>query len=115
MTSTGTPADVAAMICGIRTAQPYLSAAAVEALLRIASGTNNMPELHRQMGMSISQADRLVLILCGRGTTGITARPSNLRLIERTRHPHKSGFRLSLTENGRSLIASTFASSGPCG
>ena len=28
------------------------------------------PELHRQMGMSISQAERLVLILCGRGTTG---------------------------------------------
>lgn len=110
---TGTPADVAAMIRGIRAAQPYLSAAAVEALLRIASGADSAPELHRQMGMSISQAERLVLTLCGRGTTGKTARTSNLRLVERTRHPHKSGFRLALTDNGRSLIASTFASS--CG
>jgi hypothetical protein len=99
------------MIRGIRAAQPYLSAAAVEALLRIASGADSAPELHRQMGMSISQAERLVLILCGRGTTGIKARRSNLRLIERTRHPHKSGFRLALTQNGRDLIASTFAPS----
>ncbi len=110
-----TPADVAAMIRGIRAAQPYLSAAAVEALLRIASGADSAPELHRQMGMSISQAERLVLTLCGRGTTGIKARRSNLRLIERTKHPHKSGFRLALTSNGRDLIASTFASSTLCG
>lgn len=110
-----TPADVAAMIRGIRCAQPQISAAAVEALLRIASGADSALELHQQMGMSRSQAERLVLTLCGRGTTGIKARHSNLRLIERAKHPHRSGFKLALTENGRDLIASTFAPSTTCG
>lgn len=103
------PAQVAALIGGIRTAQPGIRASAIEALLLIASGVDSAAELQRRMQIDPSSAGRIVSQLTGRGTLGRSSHRSNLRLVQRRRHPHRRGMQLALTAEARTLISSTFA------
>ena len=103
-----TPAEVAAMLGGIRAAQPRIGASSVEALLHIATGADSSTALQQRMGLDRSSVSRIVSQLTGRGTVGRTAVHSNLRLVQRRVHPHKRGTQLSLTPEGRELLELTF-------
>lgn len=103
-----TPADVAAMLRGIRHHHQAISASAVETLLHIATGADCSAELCRRMGVVRQTANRNVAHLIGRGRIGKGRARSRLGLVQRSKHPDRKGFRLELTENGRELLASTF-------
>jgi DNA-binding MarR family transcriptional regulator len=103
-----TPANVAALIRQIRSVQPQISALGIEALLRIAAGDDCSAELQIHMGIDRPRAVRLVNQLTGRGSVGKTGRASNLRLVQRRKHPHRQGTQLSLTAEGVQLISSAF-------
>jgi DNA-binding MarR family transcriptional regulator len=103
-----TPADVAALLRGIRTHHHSLSASAVEVLLHIGTGADCSAELCRRMGVVRQSVNRSVAQLIGRGSIGKRRSRSRLGLVQRSKHPDHKGFRLELTENGRELLASTF-------
>jgi DNA-binding MarR family transcriptional regulator len=105
---TATPADVAAMLRGIRHHHQAISASAVETLLHIATGADCSAELCRRMGVVRQTANRNVAHLIGRGRIGKGRARSRLGLVQRSKHPDRPGFRLELTPDGRELIASTF-------
>jgi hypothetical protein len=105
------PENVAAMIRGIRAAQPVIGAAAVEALLWIASGVDCAADLAVATGLDPGHTRKVVNLLCGRGTLGKAGRRSSLRLVERRKHPHRPGFQLALSQNGLDLISHTFSKS----
>lgn len=114
------PRQVAEMIGGIRTAQPAISAAAVETLLHVASGADCGAALQERMRISRSQVNRTLSQLSGRGTIGKTGTTSNLRLVEKRKHPHRRGMQITLSRNGSDLISSTFGlitktEGNPCG
>lgn len=104
-----TPADVAAMIGGIRAAQPAISAAAIEALMHISAGADCREELLRRMKTDRSRVTRIVNQLTGRGSLGARPQRSKLRLVHKRKHPDRPGFQLLLTEEGQALMSSTFA------
>ena len=116
------PNDVAALLKGLRcvfrehmkangrhVGHPPLVAA--EALLWIAGGIDHGSDLAEAMGMDHSTANRTIALLRGR-TRWREGRsmPSPFGLVELRKHPHRRGFQLSLTAEGRELISSTFAS-----
>jgi hypothetical protein len=116
------PNDVAALLKGLRcvfrehmkangrhVGHPPLVAA--EALLWIAGGIDHGSDLAEAMGMDHSTANRTIALLRGR-TRWREGRsmPSPFGLVELRKHPHRRGFQLSLTAEGKQLISSTFAS-----
>lgn len=103
-----TPADVAAMLRGIRAHHQAISASAVETLLHVATGADCSAELCRRMGVVRQTVNRNLQHLVGRGQIGKGRVRSRLGLVQRSKHPDRKGFRLELTENGRELLASTF-------
>jgi DNA-binding MarR family transcriptional regulator len=98
-------ADLAALIGGIRKAQPAIGASAIEALLHIAAGADHAAELESRMNLRRSTVARTVGLLAGRGSLGQRTRASRLRLIERRKHPHRRGAQLALTDEARRLLA----------
>lgn len=115
------PIDIAALLKGLRgvfrehmkttgrhVGHPPLVAA--EALLWIAGGIDHGSDLADAMGMDRSTANRTIALLRGR-TRWREGRSmtSPFGLIELRKHPHRRGFQLSLTGNGKQLIDSTFA------
>jgi DNA-binding MarR family transcriptional regulator len=115
------PNDVAALLKGLRgvfrdhmaatgrhVGHPPLVAA--EALLWIAGGIDHGSDLAEAMGMDRSTANRTIALLRGR-TRWREGRSmsSPFGLIELRKHPHRRGYQLALTSDGRDLIASTFA------
>lgn len=115
------PTDIAALLKGLRgvfrehqkatgrhVGHPPLVAA--EALLWIAGGVDHGTDLADAMGMDRSTANRTIALLRGR-TRWREGRsmPSPFGLIKLRKHPHRRGFQLSLTSDGKRLIASTFA------
>lgn len=108
-----TPADVAAMLRGIRAHHQAISASAVETLLHVATGADCSAELCRRMGVVRQTVNRNLQHLVGRGQIGKGRVRSRLGLVQRSKHPDRKGFRLELTENGRELLASTFGSFEP--
>lgn len=116
------PNDVAALLKGLRcvfrehmkangrhVGHPPLVAA--EALLWIAGGIDHGSDLAEAMGMDHSTANRTIALLRGR-TRWREGRsmPSPFGLVELRKHPHRRGFQLSLTKEGKQLVDSTFAS-----
>jgi hypothetical protein len=114
------PNDVAALLKGLRcvfrehmkangrhVGHPPLVAA--EALLWIAGGIDHGSDLAEAMGMDHSTANRTIALLRGR-TRWREGRsmPSPFGLVELRKHPHRRGFQLSLTAEGKQLISSTF-------
>lgn len=104
-----TAGSVAALIGGIRSAQPGISAAAIEALLLVADGADCTAELRQRMQMDRSTATRIVGLLTGRGSLGQRGRASKLRLVERRRHPHRRGAQLLLSAEAVQLLESALA------
>jgi hypothetical protein len=115
------PTDVAALLKGLRAVfrdhmkstgrhvgHPPLVAA--EALLWIAGGIDHGSDLADAMGMDRSTANRTIALLRGR-TRWREGRsmPSPFGLVELRKHPHRRGFQLSLSDDGKALLASTFA------
>jgi DNA-binding MarR family transcriptional regulator len=105
-----TPADVAALIGGIRAAQPHIGASSIEALFHIAGGADCTAELLERMQITRTGRVKSINMLTGRGCIGRNARFSKLRLVHRRKHPHRRGTQLLLTDEGLALISSTFAS-----
>ena len=83
---------------------------AAEALMWIASGIDNMPELQAHMGLSSGQASRTLSLLRGRGRleNGRWVE-SRIGLVTVSSHPHRRGYRLQLTDEALELLHSTFA------
>lgn len=121
MTATS-PNDVAALLKGLRCVfREHMKASgrhvghpplvAAEALLWIAGGIDHGSDLAEAMGMDHSTANRTIALLRGR-TRWREGRsmPSPFGLVELRKHPHRRGFQLSLTAEGKELISSTFAS-----
>lgn len=104
-TMSSTAGSMAAVIGGIRTAQPGISAAAIEALLHIADGADHAAELQHRMDLGRSTINRSVNLLTGRGSLGRRARASRLRLVDRRKHPHRRGAQLVLSVEGQRLLA----------
>lgn len=115
-----TPAKVATMLGGIRQASVRsrfdagLPLVAVEALLWVASGIDHLSDLQKHMGLSTAQASRILSLLRGRGRlrSGRWVE-SKVGLVRVTDHPHRRGYRISLTDNADDLIRFTFGY--PCG
>lgn len=111
-----TPQKVAGLLGGLRQASIRsrfdggMPLVAAEALLWIASGIDNVPDLQRVMGLSSGQASRTLSLLRGRGRLeqGRWVE-SPLGLVQVSEHPHRPGYRIQLTNAARELIASTFA------
>lgn len=111
-----TPQKVAGLLGGLRQASVRsrfdggLPLVAAEALLWIASGIDNVPDLQRQMGLSSGQASRTLSLLRGRGRLehGRWVE-SPIGLVRVSSHPHRRGYRIQLTDEALQLIASTFA------
>lgn len=120
MTST-TPADVAALLKGLRAVfcehqkarglrVQYPPMVAAEALLWIAGGVDHASELAKVMGTDQSTACRTIALLRGRARWKQGKQMlSPFGLVELRKHPHRRGHQLSLTNNGQQLIDSTFA------
>lgn len=111
-----TPQQVAGMLGGLRQASVRsrfdggLPLVAAEALLWIASGIDNVPDLQRQMGLSSGQASRTLSLLRGRGRLERGRWiESQLGLVRVSDHPHRPGYRIQLTKAARELVDSTFA------
>ena len=83
---------------------------AAEALMWIASGIDNMPELQAHMGLSSGQASRTLSLLRGRGRleNGRWVE-SRIGLVTVSSHPYRRGYRLQLTDEALELLHSTFA------
>lgn len=109
------PADVAAMLGGLRQASVRsrfdagLPVVAVEALLWVAAGVDHLSDLQERMGLTPSQASRTLSLLRGRGRlhNGRWVE-SRVGLVQVTAHPHRRGYRISLSENAKSLLKATF-------
>lgn len=114
------PNDVAALLKGLRCVfREHMKASgrhvghpplvAAEALLWIAGGIDHGSDLAEAMGMDHSTANRTIALLRGR-TRWREGRsmPSPFGLVELRKHPHRRGFQLSLTDEGKQLISSTF-------
>tara|TARA_Y100001973_G_C5128648_1_gene296533 strand:+ start:33 stop:419 length:387 start_codon:yes stop_codon:yes gene_type:complete len=88
----------------------------VEALLLVASGVDNMSDLTSVMldekgrELSTSTISRVINYLIGRGRyEGGKWIESNCEaLLQRRNHPHRQGYQLALTSEGKSLIQSYF-------
>ena len=111
-----TPQAVAGMLGGLRQASVRsrfdagIPLVAVEALLWIASGIDNVPELQQQMGLSSGQASRTLSLLRGRGRLEHGKWiESPIGLVRVSSHPHRPGYRIQLTDEALQLVASTFA------
>lgn len=82
---------------------------AAEALMWIASGIDNVPELQRHMGLSSGQASRTLSLLRGRGRLDKGRWvESRIGLVKVSSHPHRAGYRLQLTDEALDLLNSTF-------
>lgn len=104
-----TPAEVAAIIGGIRKAQPHIGASSIEALFHIAGGADCTAELLQKMQITPTGLTKSVNMLTGRGCIGRDTRKTRLRLVYRRKHPDRRGTQLMLTEEGKALLSSTFA------
>jgi DNA-binding MarR family transcriptional regulator len=92
---------------GHRAQHPPLVAA--EALLWIASGVDHPAELAQVMGTDRSTVSRTVSLLRGRARfRNGKAVESPYGLVDLRKHPHRRGYQLALSDNGKELIASTF-------
>lgn len=107
--------NVAGLLGGLRKASVRsrfdagIPLVAAEALMWIASGIDNMPDLQRHMGLSSGQASRTLSLLRGRGRLeGGRWVESKIGLVKVSSHPHRRGYRLQLTEEALDLLHSTF-------
>jgi DNA-binding MarR family transcriptional regulator len=110
------PADVAGLLAGLRKASKRarfdagIPLVAAEALLWIAAGIDNLPDLQRHMGLSPAQGSRTLSLLRGRGRLEHGKWiESPIGLVQVSAHPHRRGYRIQLTEEAQQLLASTFA------
>jgi len=95
-----------------RKSSRQISTTQVEALLLIASGIDNVSDLQQAMFLNDgspfprSSAGRIVNYLSGRGRycKGKWIKTHNEPLIKRRGHPHKQGYQLILTNEGKKLI-----------
>ena len=116
MTDTQTIERVAAMLQGLRRASKRCSkdtgipVVAVETLLHIADGADSIAEIRRRTGLHHNSVYRLITMLRGRGRLADGKWiESVIGLVTVTRHPHRRGYRISLTPDAQELIDSTFA------
>ena len=95
-----------------RKSSRQISTTQVEALLLVASGIDNISDLQKAMFLNDgspfprSSAGRIVNYLSGRGRycKGKWIKTHNEPLIKRRGHPHKQGYQLILTNEGKKLI-----------
>ncbi len=60
------------------------------------------------MGVARQTVNRHLAYLVGRGRIGTKHIKSRMGLVQRSKHPDRTGFRLELTPDGKELITSTF-------
>lgn len=102
-----TPDRLADWIGAIRQADPSLSLAAVEILLRVAAGADSTRDLQEAVpGVDRSTLTRSLGILRGRATLhGNRWRESPIQLLQTRPHPHITGaLHYSLSPEGQSLF-----------
>ena len=102
-----TPERLADWIGAIRQADPSLSLAAVEILLRVAAGADSARDLQEAIpGVDRSTLTRSLGILRGRATLhGNRWRESPIQLLQTRPHPHIPGaLHYSLSPNGREIV-----------
>ena len=95
-----------------RKSSRQISTTQVEAFLLVASGVDNVSDLQQAMFLTDgspfprSSAGRIVNYLSGRGrySEGKWINQGGEPLIKRREHPHKQGYQLILTNEGRKLI-----------
>lgn len=109
------PADFAAFLGALRRKDRIVPVNAAEALLLIAAGVDNMPDLQKAMrdsegnALPSATASRLVSLLRGRARYDEGQWiESPYSLIEVRPHPHKRGLQLQLSDAGRQLIHTHF-------
>lgn len=104
-----TPDRLADWISAIRQADPSLSLAAVEILLRVAAGADSTRDLQEQVpGVDRSTLTRSLGILRGKSTLHDGRwRESPIQLLQARPHPHVPGaLHYCLSENGQTVIES---------
>lgn len=109
------PADLAAFLGALRRKDRMIPVNAAEALLLIAAGVDNMPDLRKAMRDSEGNAlpsatiTRLVSLLRGRARYDEGQWiESPYSLIDARPHPHKRGLQLRLSDAGKQLIHTHF-------
>jgi hypothetical protein len=111
-----TPVTLAGFLGALRQRNRAVPMPAAEALLLIASGIDNIPDLQQAMhdgeGRPLPPAtvNRLISLLRGRARyqQGQWVE-SPFTLLEVRRHPHRRGLQLQLSEAGIQLMKSYFA------
>jgi DNA-binding HxlR family transcriptional regulator len=102
-----TPERLADWIGAIRQADPSLSLAAVEILLRVAAGADSARDLQEAIpGVDRSTLTRSLGILRGRATLhGKRWRESPIQLLQARPHPHIPGaLHYGLSPNGQEIV-----------
>lgn len=114
-----TPVAVAGLLGALRQNNRAVPLACAEALLLIAAGVDNIPDLQQAMRdgqgspMPPSTISRLISLLRGRARYNQGRWiESPYTLLEVRPHPHRKGLQLHLSAAGQQLIRSHFESYG---